>query len=242
MTTHEEPTLSLGEIVHTNVVEQVIERIRTALIHRILLPGQRLPSETELAAQMGVGRSAIREAMKVLEALGVLHIERGRGTFIADQPSPAMLSSLVFAVILSTPTSNMLFELRTVIQKSYCVLASSNALPDDWTHIENAAAALEHINAASAAPELLTQLDLAFHFAVLDATHNPLIIRIGRTIEELFFVSISKTLTTLGQPQNAIEAHRSIIKAMRSGDVMAIHSAIDHSLSYWQESLVYDNR
>ncbi len=221
-----------------SVVDRIIETMKQAVIRGDLKPGQRLPSEAELVQQLGVGRSAVREAMKVLEALGVVNIIQGNGTFIADKPSPNMLSPLVFAILLESNLSIELFELRFAIQLGYCSLAAQNATEDDWANIEAAAIALEeYARQEEIDTEVLTQYDLNFHYAILDATHNPLIIKIGRTVEELFFTSIHNTLVAYGQPDTAIESHRGIMRAMRGGNLNEIRAAIEISLVHWKEEI-----
>ena len=222
-------------IGNPSVVDQIIETMKQALIRGELRPGEKLPSEPELAHQLGVGRSAVREAMKVMAALGVVNIRHGSGTYIADKPSQNMLSPLVFAVMLESNMTVEFFELRLSMQLSYSVLASQNANAKDWQRIEAAAQSLEDYALEPEKDiETLTQLDLNFHYAILEATHNPLLIKIGRTVEELFFTSIHNTLAAMNQPQNAIDSHKEIIQAMRDGDIKGIQQAVEESLTCWR--------
>jgi len=232
------------DLINTrSVVDQIIENVKQALIRGDLHPGQRLPSEPELAQQLGVGRSAVREAMKVMEALGVVNIVRGSGTYITDSPSQQMISPLVFALILETGMTVEFFELRVSTQIGYCDLAARNATDEDWKQIEAAAQALEdYARQPKIDSELLTQLDLDFHYTILEATHNPLVIKIGRAVEEMFFTSIHNTLVAFNQPDWAIESHRGIIRAIRSKDLTEIRAAIDYSLLHWREEVQDETR
>jgi GntR family transcriptional repressor for pyruvate dehydrogenase complex len=72
----------IATVKKDSVVLMVIERIKEALIHRELKPGDYLPSETELTKNLGVGKSSVREAIKMLQAMGVLEVRRGQGTMI----------------------------------------------------------------------------------------------------------------------------------------------------------------
>jgi len=194
-----------------------------------LTPGQKLPSEPQLARQLGVGRSAVREALKVLQAIGVVESRRGSGTYIVKEPSGRLLNPLSFAIILGTTVSSELIELRVMIEIGYCELAASQATEVDWERIEAAAAAIEEA-APYEDPQTLAHLDLAFHYAILEATHNPLVQKIGRTVEELFFTSISDNFQHAANIEPAIEAHRQIVAALRSGDLLQIRTAIVDSL------------
>ncbi len=229
----QDTSISFPAIRQPTVVELIIENFKQALIRGALKPGDRLPSETELAEQLKVGRSAVREAMKVLEALGVVEIRRGDGTYVVDQPSSSLLSPLVFAIMLETGLRRELFELRFLIQVGYTELAAQKATPEDFQRIEAAAKALEDYTRNSQLDvDRATQYDLGFHFAILEATHNPLVIKIGRTVEELFFSSIQSAL--LSNVEWALESHRRIVQAMHDGRPEAIREAVDFSLVRWK--------
>ena len=219
-------------IQQPSVVDQIIEMVKSALINGELTPGEQLPSEPELARQLGVGRSAVREALKVLQAIGVVVSIRGSGTFIVEEPSERLLNPLSFAIMLGTNVSSELIELRVMIQIGYCELAASQATDEDWKAIDNAASAIESLaKDRDADYEKLAHLDLAFHYAILEATHNPLVQKIGRTVEELFFQSIRDTFKEPDNVQQAIKAHHIIITALRSQDIVNIRTAIVDSLN-----------
>lgn len=227
---------SFTSIQHPSVVEQIIETFKQSLIRGQLKPGQKLPSELELSQQLGVGRSAVREAMKVMQALGVITIRQGDGTYVVDEPSPTLLSPLVFAVMLESGMNLELFELRYMVQVGYTELAAQNATENDMELMKTAAKQLEdQVEKSKDDVELMTHLDLGFHFAVLDATHNPLVIKIGRTVEELFFSTIQSAL--LSNIDFALDSHRKIINAIYSKDPQHIREAIDYSLIRWKEEV-----
>lgn len=226
-------------IQQRSVVDTIIETFKQALINGELKPGQKLPSEAELVQQFGVGRSAIREAMKVLQALGVIRIQQGNGTYIVDKPSPMMLSPLVFAVMLESGMSNELVELRRLMEIGYCELAAQNATDDDWDRIEAAAHAhADYAGQPDPDVERLARLDLEFHRSILDASHNALVIRLGHAIEELFFASMRNTYIAVADNlEKSVRFHQEIISAIRANDPVKIDQAIEGSLIYWREEV-----
>jgi GntR family transcriptional regulator, transcriptional repressor for pyruvate dehydrogenase complex len=222
----------------SNVVEDIIESFKQSMIRGDLRPGQRLPSETELVEQLGVGRGTLREAMKKLEALGVVNIQRGDGTYIVDNPSSALLNPLEFALMLEARMGVDLVELRSLIEVGYCQLAALKATKEDWERIEAAQKAYaDYANSVERDVDMHTKLDLDFHFALIDATHNPLIISVAQTVEKIFFASIRSTLTKTAGWEYGIEAHQSVVQAMRSGNPEDIRRAVVDSLSYWAEEV-----
>lgn len=229
---------SFPPIKRTAVVDDIIESIKQALINGDLRPGQRLPSEAELVEQLEVGRGTIREAMKMLSAIGVVDIRRGDGTYVVDKPSANLLDPLVFAILLEQGTNKELLELRTLIEVGYCQLAAENATDEDLHIVEEAARAWEAY-ALSPDPDIdhLTQLDLDFHYRILDATHNPLVLRIGHTVEKLYLSSIRSALSQEEVLEWGIKGHQRIVEALHRRDPEMVRQAVVFSLEYWGSEL-----
>ncbi|MEM7797574.1 MAG: FadR/GntR family transcriptional regulator [Chloroflexota bacterium] len=215
----------------TTVVERIINSIADALIEGRLKPGQQLPAEKELAAQLDVSRNALREAMKILQALGVIEVQHGTGTFITKSVSPHLLNPLVFAMLMEANISMDLIELRMFTETGYYILAARNATHEDWTRIEAAQQSMEaYVSNPSFNPEHYADLDLAFHDAILEATHNPLVMKIGRAVEKLFHPALKIAFANPEHRNYPLADHRFIVKALRSGDVAQIQAAIERSL------------
>ena len=83
--------LEFPVIRNTSVVDSVKDWITDQMIKGNLRPGSKLPTEAELSQRLGVGRNSVREAIKQMEAYGVLYIKRAEGTFVAEQFDPKML-------------------------------------------------------------------------------------------------------------------------------------------------------
>jgi len=228
-------TRTFQTIKRPNVVEDVIETFKQGIISGDLQPGQRLPSEVELVEQFGIGRGTLREAMKKLEALGVINIQRGDGTYIVDKPSPTLLNPLIFAIMLEAGQGIELLELRELIEVGYCQLAAQKATAEDWKRIEDAQRAFEeYVRSPQQDVDQLTLLDLGFHFALIEATHNPLVITIAQTVEELFFASIRTALSQLENLNLPIEGHQGIMRGLRTGNPETIRQSVVNSLAHWR--------
>jgi GntR family transcriptional regulator, transcriptional repressor for pyruvate dehydrogenase complex len=221
-------------IRRTGATEEIVSMIKSAMMSDELRPGDRLPTEAELVEQTGVGRNSVREAMKMLSALGVVDIRRGDGTYITSEPSSRVLNPLVFAMLLKTKTSKELIELRTMIEISYCQLAAQNATDDDLYRINQAKEAWE-TQAGSPQPDIeqLTDFDLAFHFAILNATHNTLVITMGQMVEDLYFISIREALSKKEVIEWGFKGHQRILDALHTRDPETIRQAVEFSLTYW---------
>ena len=99
-----------------SVVNLVLERVKDALISQELKPGDKLPTEMELCKSLNVGRTSVREAVKMLEALGVAEVRRGDGTYISETLNASSLNPLIFALALQSGTNAELVELRLLVE------------------------------------------------------------------------------------------------------------------------------
>jgi GntR family transcriptional repressor for pyruvate dehydrogenase complex len=215
-----------------SVVSLAIARIHDALLHKALRPGDFLPSETELTKTLGIGKSSVREAVKMLQAMGVVEVRRGQGTIVRRQPGPDYISPLVFQLIMEAGYPDDLIDLRLMFEPAYAVMAMERATGGDHERIRGA---MERLERAVASGTPAAEDDIAFHLAILKATKNPLVIRIGETIFQLFKPSISVSMQHIAR--RAVEDHRRIFEAFRSGDAAQLRAAVLKSYDGWKESL-----
>jgi len=215
-----------------SVVSLVIDRIKEAITRKEIKTGDFLPSEAEMAQSLGVGKSSVREALKMLEAMGVVEICQGKGTYIPQKPPTNTVSPLLFQLLLEQASSRNLLELRMIFEPAYTQLAMERATESDFARIEDAIRRMEEKveNGDQTAED-----DLFFHETIMDVTQNPLIINIGRTIHELFKVSVSSSMKNI--PKKALQDHKNILSAMQSKDPKKLHEAVLNSYKGWLESL-----
>lgn len=216
----------------TSVVNLVLERIKEAIINKEIKPGDYLPAEADLAQNLGVGKSSVREALKMLEAMGVVEIRQGSGTFIPLEPATNSISPLMFQLLLEQASAKDLVELRMIFEPAYTQLAMERATAEDFDRIENTISLMEkkiECNSQTAEDDLL------FHETIMDITQNPLIINIGRTIHELFKFSIGTSIKNI--PETSISDHKRILAAMRKKDHEELHEAVLQSYKGWIENI-----
>lgn len=226
---------SLAEPVEPRSVSRsrlVLERIKEALINKELKPGDYLPSESELVKNLGVGKSSVREAVKMLEAMGVVEVKRGNGTIIRESPDSDSVNSLVFQLILQQGNSTDVLDLRIMIETAATIMAMDRATDEDFKRIEETIVKFEEdINKGIHN----VQDDMMFHYAILESTHNPFVIRIGDTINQLFKYSIGKSVRET--PQIALSDHKKIFKAFGQKDEARVRKAILDSLERWKTNI-----
>jgi GntR family transcriptional repressor for pyruvate dehydrogenase complex len=216
-----------------SIVRAILKRIEEALINKELKPGDHLPSENEMAKTFGVGKTSVREAIKMLEAMGVVEVQHGNGSFIKQQADLDNINSLIFTLLLEQGTSKEIFELREMFEPAYTVMAMKKATPEDIENISNAINRLE--NAVKQGTQQADD-DLAFHYAILESTHNPFVIRIGSTILQLFKASLGTTMKHM--PEIAVTDHKRIFKAFCDKNENELRQAMNDSFNAWKNSLM----
>ncbi|PMR74024.1 FadR/GntR family transcriptional regulator [Billgrantia endophytica] len=223
-----------SSIDRSSVALQLLERIKGALINGELKPGDYLPSETELTQSLGIGKSSVREAIKMLQAVGIVEVRRGQGTMIRREPGDPLVDPMAFGMILARGMTRDVLEFRRMFEPAYTLQAMQNAMPEDHARIRQTIEALE---AAIVNGEQTARHDMAFHRAILHATHNPMTIRVGETLIQLIEAALETSMQTL--PAVALKDHRAIYAAFQAGDTEAVKSAIEVSSKSWETNLTY---
>lgn len=223
-----------GLVDGRSIAERIIAEIRNDLLTGALTPGDKLPTETQLTRKFNVSRTAVREAIKMLVALGVVQIKRGNGTYITTEVSSPIVDSLIFDLLLSRGAPKELFELRESLEVGILKIVLENATEEDICKMEKAVERLEEdCLKAETDGEILANHDLEFHHAFADATHNSLITKIAWTVWELFRPSIKES--TEYDPNHAVQDHRMILETIKKKDLEKLRDAIYLSFERWKK-------
>ncbi|SDK75200.1 transcriptional regulator, GntR family [Franzmannia pantelleriensis] len=223
-----------GSIERSSVAMQILERIKTALIRGELQPGDYLPSESELTHSLGIGKSSVREAIKMLQAIGVVEVRRGQGTVIRREPGDPLVDPMAFGMILARGMTRDVMEFRLMFEPAYTLQAMHNATPADHVRIRQA---IDDMEAAINNGEQTAHHDVAFHRGILYATHNPMTIRVGETLIQLIEAALETSMQTL--PEVALKDHKAIYAAFQAGDAAGVQAAIEVSSESWETNLTY---
>lgn len=200
------------------LTRQVLHTLVRNIADRGLTVDDRLPTERELAAELQVSRNTVREAMGSLEAIGAVTRCSKRGAVIKPIDLSALAEISQVFLLRSAADFDELLAARRAFEIGLLPLVASHATPDDFQQMEAANAQIESEAAAGWLP---LEGDLAFHKAVLNASHNRFLIQFGRLLEE-FFRAVRSRGRAEPQPKaygRTLKEHRRIIEALRAGDV-----------------------
>ncbi|MCW2946406.1 MAG: hypothetical protein JWR24_3123 [Actinoallomurus sp.] len=191
------------------VADSVAAQLESLISRGDYNPGDKLPPERVLAERFGVGRSSMREAIRIVEANGLLRTDHGVGVFVVrnKKSAPEMSQLLVFHDF----TVPELFEARLSLEPEAARLAAKRITPQEM-------AELERILAAEADPDLsddeFVKLDVALHRTIVSATKNTLLQRLLEIIEPLFFAYSQRVIQLPGRRAHARAGHERIVEAI----------------------------
>lgn len=200
--------------------EEVAEAIYEMIRNGQLKPGDKLDSVQQLAENFQVGRSAIREALSALRAMGLVDIKQGEGTYINGFGSEQISFPLSTAILMNKEDIAYLLEVREIIETGAAASAAKNRNEDNLVAIEQA---LEEMKSVKNDEELGEIADLKFHLAVVEASQNKLLSSLLHHISELMQETMRETRrlwlfskqTTLNK---LYEEHHSIYLAIKNQD------------------------
>ncbi|MCL5045604.1 MAG: FadR family transcriptional regulator [Actinobacteria bacterium] len=208
----------LQPIQKTRIYEQIVQQIQQMIREANYQPGDRLPSEREMAQAFSVSKSAVREAMSVLAAAGLLEIQPGKGIFLRHSRPVAYIQPFDM-MNLETHDLPDLMEVRFGLEVEAASFAAQRATPDDLEALSQAYLAMESEIKSGG---LAVDEDYAFHYAIAAATHNHVYLKVMNTISDLFRKGLKESKIQSsglpGRPLVALEEHHKIQEAIRRRD------------------------
>ncbi len=218
---------ALRPVAYEPLRRHVLRSLLGSISARGLGPEDRLPTERELAEDLGVGRNTVREALKSLEMIGALERRPKRGSII-QAVDLSLLGEVTQALWLRTDQDLFeMYEARRSIEIGVIRLAAAHATEEDFQKLEAAIAAMERDHAQGHAS---FEADAAFHKALLEASHNRFLIQFGRLLEEFFREARRVARHDPDVAHRTLEEHRQITRALRRGQVARAESIMSQHL------------
>lgn len=204
---------AFGPIERRKVYELVADRLVEDIAARRLKPGDPIPAERQLVETLSVGRSSIREALRMLESRGLI-TSVGHGAFTVAEYRNPLNVSLALLVEMRDGDLHELFEVRKVLEVEMAGLAAERRTEED---VERMRSAIDLMDRGIGSAERYIAGDLEFHQAVVAATGN----RIARSMMEAIRDVMRRGLLSIyripGSPERSMEQHRQILEAVVAG-------------------------
>jgi GntR family transcriptional regulator, transcriptional repressor for pyruvate dehydrogenase complex len=202
---------------------EVVRRLVDLLLSDRIAVGERLPSERQLATALGVGRSAIRDALRPLVLLGLVDVRVGDGTYLKDADSSFLPRVIEWGLLLKADRMRDLIETRRYVEITLAGLAAERQDHESLGLIRERLRQMETSIPDSAA---FVQADMAFHLAIAEAARNQVLSGILTNLQSLLTVWISRVIGAAGEARSSYLEHPPILAAIEAGDRSAAQAAM----------------
>ena len=204
----------LHPVERRRVYDSIVDQIRQLITDGTWKPGQRIPSERELTEMLSVGRTSVREALRILEAMGFIEIRAGDGSYVsASIAVPSRLHNLA-NLIQGDEYIVDLMEARELIESQIAFVAAESATPEDIAALE----AIAHRQAASIEKDGSgVEENIEFHLRLAEATGNRVLMDLQQIFFRLSRDIIARLFRVPGRARESLHQHRAIIQAIEVG-------------------------
>ncbi len=199
----------------TRLFEDIVNQVKSLIESNALLPGDQLPSESELANQFGVSRVTIREAIRILEILGMLETHRGKGTIVTAVTSKVAKERISLFSLCRTKDLTNLIEVREIVEPAVAAHAAKDATEEDILRME------------SALTEMIVDIDqggigidgaVRFHHEIIRSVKNDILSNLMESIMTMIERSTHITLNLPNRPKVSYREHVEILNSIREHD------------------------
>ncbi|WP_454869007.1 FadR/GntR family transcriptional regulator [Pseudomonas farris] len=201
----------ISPLIKRSLVDQALDQLRLRINQGIWTVGQRLPTEPELATELGISRNTVREAMRVLAFSGLIEIRQGDGSYLR-----AVIDPLDTMKALSRCTQEQARETRHILEVEAIGLAAIRRTEEDLVALREALG----VSGSHYHGDLDTYIacDLVFHRRLVEAAHNPTLSELYRYFSSIVGAHLRQTLNISPRRQAVFDLHVELLEAVEQRD------------------------
>ena len=211
------------ETVRRNKVYEEVAKQIERLILKKLNPGDKLPSERELAEMLGVSRSSIRDAIRGLELMGLVEPRQGAGTIVRATSADSLLNPFANALKHRREMVSELLDFRKMLEPPLAARAATHASNDELSEMDEI---LQRQESKQALGDAAVAEDAEFHYSIALASGNSVVLKVLDILMDLLRDTRERSLQVEGRPQKSLAGHRRILAAIKRHDAEAAKSAM----------------
>lgn len=201
----------IAPLIKRSLVDQALEQLRLRIARGAWAVGERLPTEPELCAELGISRNTVREAMRVLAFSGLIEIRQGDGSYLRSMTDP-----LGTMRALSHCTLGQAQETRQILEVEAIGLAAQRRTASDLRALRTALDASAALYQGDL--EAYISADLAFHQRLVDAAHNPALSELYQYFSAIVGAQLRQTLNLSPRRQAVFDLHVALLDAVEQQD------------------------
>ena len=234
-----------SRIAHLRTADEVIRQIEALILEGVLRVGDRLPGEFALAGQFEVSRPILRDALKALEARGLIATRPGGGTYVADVIGQVFSPPVLELISTHRKATADYLEYRREIEGIAAEYAARRATPDDLALLDRIIERMQEVQ-PSGDMEAEAAIDVEFHQAIGECAHNIMLMHTLRSCYRLLSEGVLQNRILVFNLPDAsatlLDQHLAIHKAVRSGDPAAARRAAMDHITYLEQALAEAER
>jgi GntR family transcriptional repressor for pyruvate dehydrogenase complex len=229
--------MHLQPVKKSRLYESVVDQIRSLILANDYTPGDRLPSERELAEQLSIGRPSVREALRILGTMGLIEIRAGNGTYVRDVSLLPYMESLITLISSRLKTREedilKLWQVRKILEAGNVGLACARMTSK---RLEKMGECVQEMEKNIGNREVFISTGVQFHREIAEATGNEMLIMLWNNVWDLILRSdlyrrrSSPHFRMLRPPRQSLEDHRRICRALRQGNRVESLRAMEEHL------------
>ena len=217
------PLKSDFEVIRRNKVYEEVAKQIERLILKKLKPGDKLPSERELAEMLQVSRSSIRDAIRGLELMGLVEPRQGAGTIVRELTAGSLVNPFANALKHQQELVSELLDFRKMLEPPLAARAATHASADEVSEMEEI---LQRQETKMSRGEVTIAEDAEFHYSIALASGNSVVLKVLDILMDLLRDTRERSLQLKGRPQKSLAGHRRILAAIKRHDAEAAKAAM----------------
>jgi len=207
--------IQVQQVKKTRVYHEIVAQIRELIAQGRIQPGDRLPPERELADLFKASRNSVRDALRVLEQMGLIETRHGDGNYVRTLSPEELTEPLASLLLQSREQMRELWEVRRVFEPAVAEYAAQRITAEELDELSGVLAE-QQAQVSLGRTGLLE--DTQFHYGIAEAARNPVLLRVIDTIVDLLHASRERSLQQGDRPQQSLAGHRRILDALRHRD------------------------
>lgn len=224
--------LDLRQVRRTKVYRAILDQIGELIARGRIKPGDRLPSERELAELFKASRNSVRDAIRILEQMGLTESRQGDGTYVRSISAEELAQPLALCLLQSRAQMRELWEVRRILEPALAEFAAARITEEELDELE---ATLEQQRRKVELGFIGLEEDTAFHYGIAEAARNSVMLRVVDTLVDLLRQSRERSLQQDGRPTHSLAGHVRILAALRRRDPLAARSEMVQHLRAIEE-------
>jgi GntR family transcriptional repressor for pyruvate dehydrogenase complex len=203
--------------------ESIVLHVQQLVEEGVLKPGDKLPSERDLAERFGVGRSSVRDAIRILDVRGIVKPRQGGGTVVQAFSSDSLVSELSSVLVRKRALVDELMDVRTIIEPALAARAALHASAEDIAQLERI---LERQRQRTQRGHPTVDDDYDFHATLARASGNSVMVAVLDTLVNLLSETRRRALQGLARSRASLAGHRAVLRAIQRRDPEAAEAAM----------------